>query len=161
MTNTSGPSRFGWILPGRVAGSGRPGRYGALEEDLAFLHGQGVQVIISLLESTLNLEDYLRGGFEPHHYPVEDFTAPTLQQVADVCALTEEALSRGKKVLVHCNAGIGRTGTILACFLVHQGAEPDEAVKEVRHRRPMSLETREQVEMVHTYGRYRRRNDPK
>jgi hypothetical protein len=44
---------------------------------------------------------------------------------------------------------------------VHQGAEPDEAVKEVRDRRPMSLETREQVEMVHTYGRHCRGNDPK
>jgi atypical dual specificity phosphatase len=148
-------------LPGRVAGSGRPGRYGSIEEDLAFLRDQGIRVIISLLESTLNLEDYRREGFEAYHFPVDDFTAPTLEQVSEACAIIEEALSEGKKVLVHCNAGIGRTGAILACFLVHNGATPDEAVAEIRDQRPMSLETRDQVEMVHTYYRHRLGNAAK
>jgi atypical dual specificity phosphatase len=161
MSDAGGPSRFGWILPGRIAGSGRPGRYGSLEDDLAFLRDEGIRVIISLLETTLNLEDYLREGFEPHHLPVEDFTAPTLEQIAHACAVIEEALGQGKKVLVHCNAGIGLTVSILACFLVHQGREPAEAVAEVRDQRPLSLETREQVEMVRAYYRHRRGNSSK
>jgi atypical dual specificity phosphatase len=161
MSSNRGPSRFGWILPDQLAGSARPGRYASLQDDLAFLHDQGIRVIISLLESTLNLEDYRREGFEPHHFPVEDFSAPTLQQVADACAVIDEALGHAAKVLVHCNAGIGRTGALLACFLVHQGAKPEEAVKQVRDQRPMSLETREQVEMVHAYSRHRRGSDPK
>jgi atypical dual specificity phosphatase len=158
MSPARGPSRFGWILPERLAGSGRPGRYNALREDLAFLRDQGIGVIISLLETTLNLEDYSREGFEAHHFPVEDFTAPTLEQAAEACTVITEALDRGNKVVVHCNAGIGRTGTILACFLVHIGTEPDQAVAAIREQRPLSLETREQVEMVHAYHRHRARS---
>jgi atypical dual specificity phosphatase len=148
-------NRFGWILPGQLAGSGRPGRYRSIGEDLAFLRDQGIQVIISLLETTLNLQDYLRESFEPHHFPVEDFTAPTIAQVTEACRTIEEALDQGKKVLVHCNAGIGRTGALLACFLVHRGVKPSEAVAEVRGKRPMSLETREQVDMVRRYHELR------
>jgi atypical dual specificity phosphatase len=67
-------------------------------------------------------------------------------------------LAEGKRVLVHCNAGIGRTGTLLACFLVHQGAKPDEAVRRVRSERPISLETQEQVDVVHQYYRARQKS---
>jgi atypical dual specificity phosphatase len=110
-----------------------------------------VDVIISLLESTLNLEAYVEAGFDTHHFPVEDFTAPTLDQIADACDIIENALSRGGRVLVHCNAGIGRTGTILACFLAHQGVDPAAAVRRIRKERPLSLETRDQVIVVTKY----------
>lgn len=146
-----GPSRFSWILPGRLAGSGRPGRYAPLQKDLAFLREQGVDVIISLLESTLNLEDYVEAGFDAYHFPVEDFTAPTLDQIADACDIIEQTIERGGRVLVHCNAGIGRTGTILACFLAHQGVGPRAAVQRIQTERPMSLETTDQVIIVTKY----------
>jgi atypical dual specificity phosphatase len=148
-----GPSRFGWVLPGELAGSGRPGRYSRLEEDLDFLHREEVRVIVSLLESTSNLVEYGQAGFEAHHFPVEDFTAPDLEQVAEACAIIENSLARGSRVLVHCNAGIGRTGAILACSLVHRGESAEEAVRRVRQRRPYSLETSSQVDVVYRYHR--------
>jgi atypical dual specificity phosphatase len=151
MKTLEGPSRFSWILPGQLAGSGRPGRYTPLEQDLAFLRHEGVDVIISLLESTLNLDAYVEAGFDTHHFPVEDFTAPTLDQIANACDVIETAISRGGRVLVHCNAGIGRTGTILACFLAHQGVPPETAVQRIRTERPLSLETKDQVLVVAKY----------
>lgn len=151
MIALEGPSRFSWILPGQLAGSGRPGRYTPLEQDLAFLRQEGVDVIISLLESTSNLEAYVDAGFDTHHFPVEDFTAPTLDQIADACDVIEKAIARGGRVLVHCNAGIGRTGTILACFLAHQGVDPEAAVQRIRTERPLSLETKDQVIVVTKY----------
>jgi atypical dual specificity phosphatase len=69
----------------------------------------------------------------------------------------DKALAAGDRVLVHCNAGIGRTGAILACFLVQQGWSAEEAVNRIRQQRPLSLETREQVDSVHRY--YRRRQN--
>ncbi len=151
-----GPSRFGWVLPGELAGSARPGRYHPLESDLDFLQAENIQTIISLLESTINLVEYRQRGIEAHHFPVEDYTAPRLDQIAESCSIIENALAQGKGVLVHCNAGIGRTGTLLACFLVYRGAEPDEAVRLVRSKRPISLETEAQVDVVHRYYRSRR-----
>ena len=148
-----GPTRFGWLVPGALAGSGRPGRYATLRQDLDFLRRNGIDVIISLLETTRNLVEYRAAGFEVHHFPVEDFTAPELEQVAESCLVIEESLAAGRKVLVHCNAGIGRTGAILACSLVRGGATPEEAVRRVRQLRPYSLETISQVEIVQHYHR--------
>ena len=153
-----GPTRFGWILPGELAGSGRPGRSSPLLRDLDFLRARGIGIIVSLLESTLNLSDYRQEGFEAYHFPVEDFTAPQLEQIEEACALIEEASGQGKKVLVHCNAGIGRTGTLLACFLVHRGVTPEEAIRSIRRERPYSLETAEQVGVVHRYHDIRQPN---
>ncbi|HEX9722905.1 MAG TPA: dual specificity protein phosphatase family protein [Vicinamibacteria bacterium] len=156
-----GPTRFGWLLPGALAGSGRPGRHASLEEDLVFLRNHGIDVIVSLLETTLNLTEYRAGRFEVHHFPVEDFTAPELEQIVESCAIIERSLSSGRKVLVHCNAGIGRTGAILACSLVRQGEIPEEAVRRVRHLRPYSLETSSQVEIVCEYHRSLLQSEPK
>ena len=155
MTTHQGPVRFGWVLPRQLAGSGRPGRYNPIESDLAFLDAEGISVILSLLESTINLAEYREAGFEPHHFPVEDFAAPSLEQISEACEIIDASLEQGKRVLVHCNAGIGRTGTILACFLVHKGTHPDEAIGRVRNERPMSLETGEQIDVVHHYFRQR------
>ena len=105
------------------------------------------------MRSTINLVEYREAGFEPNHFPVEDFAAPSLAQISKACEIIDESLDRGKSVLVHCNAGIGRTGTILSCFLVHKGAHPEEAIERVRRERPMSLETKEQIDVVHHYFR--------
>jgi atypical dual specificity phosphatase len=129
-----------------------------LNLDLEFLRTQGIEVIISLLESPINLAEYRQAGFEAHHFPVDDFTAPEMDQIVEACTVIETALAQGKKVLVHCNAGIGRTGTLLAAFLVHRGGNPEEAVRRVRRERPLSLETSEQVEAVYHYHHLRGRS---
>ena len=59
----------------------------------------------------------------------------------------------GHGVLVHCFAGLGRTGTILACFLVAQGMDAAEAIAHVRTRRPGSVEVYSQEFLVYQYAR--------
>ena len=67
----------------------------------------------------------------------------------------DKQLADERPVMVSCYAGIGRTGTVLACYLVSRGSEPADAIDEVRRLRPGSIQTPEQMAAVHEYAERR------
>ncbi|CAI8006697.1 Dual specificity protein phosphatase 23, partial [Geodia barretti] len=66
--------------------------------------------------------------------------------------LDEQLVQNSRPVVVSCYVGIGRTGTVLACYLVKRGADPADAINEVRRLRPGSVQTPEQEAAVHEYA---------
>jgi len=84
-------------------------------------------------------------------YSVPDMTPPRLDQVRDFVAEVEAELGGGGKAAVHCVGGVGRTGTMIACYLVSLGRRPTEAIAEVRRRRPGSIQTDDQELCVFRY----------
>jgi atypical dual specificity phosphatase len=139
---------FSWLIEGEIAGMAKPA---SSVYDFEFLKDNGFEAIVSLSELPLSevlIEEF---GFTVKHIPVRDFEAPTLEQIENFVAFAENARSEGKKLVVHCDAGIGRTGTMLACYLVSKGYSAADAIEEVRIRRPGSLETIEQEEVVLKY----------
>ncbi len=116
--------------------------------DFEFLKDKGFEAIVSLTEFPLSEVLTEEFGFSVKHIPVRDFEAPTLEQIESFVAFAEKARSEGKKIIVHCDAGVGRTGTMLACYLVSKGYSAADAIEEVRTKRPGSLETIEQEEVV-------------
>ena len=67
----------------------------------------------------------------------------------------DAALGAGKPVGVSCGSGFGRTGTVLACYLVSTGLNVSEAIKAVRQKRAGSIETPEQENAIKDF--YNRR----
>lgn len=147
------PSNFSFIWENLVAGSGHPGSGERLVNALTTLRENAITSILSLSEEPLERALLQEFEFDYLHLPIEDFTAPTPEQVAAAMAFLEAQVEHKHGALVHCRAGMGRTGTILACFLVAKGWNPDEAIATVRRKRPGSLEVYAQEKIVYDYAR--------
>lgn len=138
-----------WIEQDRLAG----GMYPRGESALTDLGRQGISVLINLHKRPQDPEVLARHGLTEVHLPVADFTPPTPEQLHEGVAAIDAALTAGRRVLVHCGAGLGRTGTLLSCYLVRHGLSPDEAISQVRSKRPGSVETPDQEEAVRSFSR--------
>jgi atypical dual specificity phosphatase len=145
-----GLDRGAWIERGALLACAYPRR----ERSLAGLAEQGVGVLINLHERAHDPRRLERYGLAEVHLPVRDFAAPSPGQLARGIAAIASARDRGEVVAVHCGGGLGRTGTLLACYLVQRdGLEAKEAIERVRRARPGSVETRAQVEAVEAFAR--------
>jgi atypical dual specificity phosphatase len=106
-----------------------------------------------LTEEPLRRDWMSDAGLLSLHVPVEDMTPPSLAQVAECVSAIRKAHERDMGVAIHCYAGRGRTGTVLACYLVAHGATADEAIAQVRQLRPGSIETEEQESVIREFER--------
>ncbi len=141
------PDNFSWLDPSKLAGSARPEN----ERQLQGLRKLGIKAIVSLTEDTLD-SDVDRLGFDYLHSPITDFEAPSQDQLGEIIHFIEDSISESKPVLVHCAAGKGRTGTVLAAYLVHHGKSAEEAIDQVRTMRPTSIEMPIQQDAVRLYA---------
>jgi atypical dual specificity phosphatase len=79
-------------------------------------------------------------------------SSPTLDQLVQLVDYMRRVVSEGGNVVAHCAAGLGRTGTVLAAYLVGDGLSATEAIRKVRSLRPGSIETEGQERSVHRYA---------
>ncbi|MDR3211987.1 MAG: dual specificity protein phosphatase family protein [Planctomycetota bacterium] len=150
-------ANFSYLLPGKLAGSGKPGRFSRLQDDLDTLIRRKIRAIVTLTEDALDPKLLQGYPFRTLHLPVADFTAPSQGQLDAFVEFVDTCLGEDLSVLVHCGAGIGRTGVMLAGYLIHTGDSPQEAIKRLRQVRPGSIETREQEECLFNYHRRQQR----
>lgn len=147
-------NRFFWVIDEQLAGMPRPGISVPLDDDLAFLAEQGIDLLISLTIAPLDSSLLAEFQIESLHLPVLDYRPPTLEQQIEFVEKTSQKLSNGGRVGVHCAAGIGRSGTMLATYLVYLGSCAADAIARVRELRPGSIETSTQEEAIQTYYDY-------
>jgi atypical dual specificity phosphatase len=136
-----------WIEEPILLGSSNP-----TERELEDLYEAGFRTVISLLKEDEQRPYYdIRRteeiGFNRYSIPIRDFTAPTLSDFKKFLDIVSDSLKQGK-VLVHCEGGIGRTGTMAAAYWIKKGLSASKAIEKVRKSRPGAMEIPEQEESL-------------
>lgn len=160
--------RFYWLIDGALAGCSRPGNRGrrvanddgvgagdanaSLDEDLAWLRAQGIGAVLSLTEVPLSPGALARNGLNELHLAVDDLHAPSPAQLQTALAFLDWERARAHGVAVHCLMGQGRTGTVLAAYLIRGGLSAGEALDEVRAICPGAISSAEQEEALHAFA---------
>jgi atypical dual specificity phosphatase len=141
-----GMEPYNWIADGKLMASVYP-------TDTDYLNylrdSEGIRTSINLSEYPWPDGWQKESGIVSHHFPVIDMTAPSEDDVMEIIGIIDG--SNGP-VMIHCAAGIGRTGTVMALYLVEHGMDPSDAISHVRERRPGSIQTYSQEQMVHKWS---------
>ena len=143
------PPGFSWVDKPHLAALAVPDT----PEDLAWLRRNAIDVLVSLTEDPLPRHWVNDAGLIAVNVPVPDMEPPTDRQLDHLLDTIRRANAAGMGVAVHCGAGLGRTGTVLAAYFVARGLSPKEAVAKVRDLRPGSVETAEQELAIEAFAR--------
>lgn len=159
---------FYWLVEGSLAGSPRPGgasgwparlpgRAGQsteqrLDDDCRSLAEMGIGAILTLTEQPLAAAPLARHGLVGLHLPILDQTAPYPADFTRALEFIDAQHSLSRAVLVHCRFGAGRTGTILAAWLIQRGASAEQAIARVREIRTGAVTTPEQEEALYRFA---------
>jgi atypical dual specificity phosphatase len=144
---TDKPTSFGWVIEGQLAASGLPSSKGQLK----WLGSHGVDSVLTLTESPLPKEWLDEAKLQSKHVQMFDHAPPTQASLEESTRYIASQIKEGRTVVVHCLAGLGRTGSVLAAYLIeHDGKTADEAIVLLRSTRPGSIE-RSQEQAVREY----------
>ncbi len=145
---------FTWVIEGKLAASSRPTSLVDLEN---WWH-EGIRAVVNLLEEYEKIvkdEDYIKMGFDYLASPIPDMDAPDLDELKRIVMWMDEKIGEGKPVLVHCFAGLGRTGTVITAYIMYKEKKSvEEALKFVRSKRPGAVQSFEQFVTLETFERY-------
>ena len=122
-------------------------------DDLDAIREQGIDAIVNLCGEFCDLHELEEGrGFEVYYLPILDECAPDMEEMEKALAWLDEAFYLGKKVLVHCRHGIGRTGTFVTSYLLRRGLGMKLASKKLK-KHPARPSNYSQWKLLKKYGK--------
>jgi len=155
-----------WVIPQSLAGMSAPRfayeRYEAASagdvfaDDLPALVDAGIGAVVCLLNLPQVAPIYRGANLAFLLTPIPDGGVPSVEQASEVVAFIESQRANGRRVAVHCEAGLGRTGTLLAAYLISQGANAEEAIRRIREIEPAAIENPRQVRFLHDFAAAKR-----
>ena len=146
--SSAGPRGFLWLKRGVLAGTPAPGVYFDMEYDLRSLQGVGITTLLTLTETALDAARLTPFGIRSIWEPIPDMAAPTIEQGIRLCQQIEHLIATKEVIAVHCRAGMGRTGTVLAAYLIWEGVGALDALEDARRIEPRWVQSPEQVEFL-------------
>jgi protein-tyrosine phosphatase len=121
------PYPIKWITDSLAVGQA-PMSYAELD----FIKTQGIDAIVNLCAEFSDLHEIEESsGFEVYYLPVWDEDIPKIENMEKALAWLDEAIYLGKKVLVHCRHGVGRTGTFVTSYMIRRGLTLKAAAKKL------------------------------
>ena len=142
-TVTGRPDNFSWLIKNKLAGSAIPTSI----KEIDWVIEQGVKSIVTIREEPLD-DDWIK-NVNYLHVMSNDMGVPQFDDLTNAVDFIHQRLNDKEPVMVHCLAGLGRTGTILACYLIkYQKMSADDAIQKVREERSGSIQSFSQEEII-------------
>jgi len=154
VNQSFGPRGFLWLKRGALAGTPRPGIFFDIRYDLEALQRVGVTMLVSLTMTPPEEDVIAEYGIRCIRLPIPDMGAPTIEQATALCQNIEHLISQGEILAVHCRAGLGRTGTVLASQLIWEGASALDALDTVRRIEPRWVQSEVQVSFLEEFAHH-------
>ena len=146
---TGKPDNFSWIIEKKLAGSAIP----TSKEEIDWLKEEGVKSIVTIREQPLD-ENWV-DGIKYLHVHSNDMGVPEFDDLVNSVDFIHSRIMANEPVMVHCLAGLGRTGTILACYLIkYQNTSADDAIQKIRKERHGSIQSFSQEEMIFRFEKF-------
>ncbi len=130
-----------WVKPGQFLAGEYPGHYEAAQAAVRVtaLVNAGFSLFVDLtcegeLQPYANLlAEETRAGRLAEHYrfPITDLSTPTIPQMRATLDVIDAGLADQRKVYLHCWGGVGRTGTVVGCYLVRHGMSGEQALQQL------------------------------
>jgi atypical dual specificity phosphatase len=145
------PTNFSWVSEGKLAGSGLP----ITEDEFRWVVDKGIKSIVSVREVPLPSKWFDGGEIDYLHLMVEDYGAPSMEVLDEIVDYIDKKIRSGKAVLVHCAAGKGRTGAVLAAYIIKkEKLTAEQAIEKIRLMRPGSVQSLTQETALSMYEKY-------
>ena len=146
---TGKPDNFSWIIEEKLAGSAIP----TSKEEIDWIKQEGVKSIVTIREEPL--EDEWIKDVNYLHVHSNDMGIPEFSDLVNSVDFIHQRITNEEAVMVHCLAGLGRTGTILAGYLIkYEDMTAGDAIEKVRQERHGSIQSFSQEEIIFRFEKF-------